>query len=165
MTDRALWDRVERWLAAERVELDDLEMAGSGRARTVRVVVDAEGGVDLDRIAALSEGLSRLLDAEADLAGPYQLEVTSPGLERKLRRPQHYVKSIGREVAVRVRNPDGTATVKGTLTWADGTGFEVEVEGAVHHLSYAEVESAKTVFRWETTPKPGKASKPGKAKR
>ncbi len=66
----------------------------------LRVTVDGHE-VDLDRLAEVSRGLSRLLDDETDLQDAYQLEVTSPGLERKLRRPTHYEKSVGREVVVK----------------------------------------------------------------
>ncbi|MDH4306442.1 MAG: ribosome maturation factor RimP, partial [Acidimicrobiia bacterium] len=92
----AIRELIEPWLAAEDVELDDLELAGSERAQIVRILVDAEGGVDIDRIADLSLGISALLDAETDLPGPYQLEVSSPGLERKLKTPRHFQKSVGR---------------------------------------------------------------------
>ena len=91
-----LWEITHEYLAAERLELDDLELVGRGRGRTLKVTIDGEG-LDLDRIAEVSRGLSRLYDAESDLEGPYQLEVTSPGLERALKRPRHFEKSVGRE--------------------------------------------------------------------
>ena len=95
-----LWDSIETFLAEERVELDDLELSG----RTLRVIVDAEGGIDLDHITDVSRGVSRLLDESEDLVpDSYSLEVTSPGLERRLRRPRHYEKAIGRPVT---RCPD-----------------------------------------------------------
>jgi ribosome maturation factor RimP len=106
--ERRLWDLLEPWLEAEGVELDDLELAGPGAGRLVRVTVDAAGGIDLDRIANLSRGLSRLLE-ESDLVGAaYTLEVSSPGLERPLRRPSQFRKAVGREVVVGPvpRSPD-----------------------------------------------------------
>ena len=98
---KAVWDAVEPYLAAERLELDDLELVGRGSTRTLRVTVDG-ADVDLDRIAEVSKGLSRLLDHTAGAPeGSYQLEVTSPGLERKLTRPRHFQKSLGREAVVK----------------------------------------------------------------
>ncbi len=152
-TTTDLWEAIERYLAAEGLELDDLQMTGAGKGRTLRVVVDAEGGVDVDRLAAVSQDLSRLLDTVGDLAGPYRLEVSSPGLERKLRRPRHYVKSVGREVVVKTT---GAGTLKGILTEAGETGIAVEGEDGVRRVGYEEIESARTVFRWERAPKPGK---------
>ncbi len=158
MTGRTdtLWALIEPWLAAERLELDDLEVVGSGRARTVRVYVDAEDGVDVDRLAELSEGISRLLDAETDIEGPYRLELSSPGLERRLRRPSHYGKSIGREVSVKARQAGSTDVVKGVLASADDHGFTVETEAGDRRIAYDDVVTARTVFRWERGPKPGK---------
>lgn len=151
---QALWRVIEPWLAAEGLELDDLELVGAGRGRTVRVVVDAEGGLDLDRLAEVSEGISRLLDAGSDLAGPYQLEVTSPGLERKLKRLRHWEKSIGREVAVKIEG--GGESVRGMLTAAGPDGFSVDAGEGSRNFRYDQVVSAKTLFRWEAAPKPGK---------
>jgi ribosome maturation factor RimP len=147
---------IEPWLDAEQVELDDLELVGTGKGRTLRVLVDAEGGVDLDRIAELSLGISALLDSETDLDEPYQLEVSSPGLERKLRLPRHYVKSIGREVSIKIRRDGTTHVFKGVLTEADDDGFTVETDDGGQRGGYDEVTSAKTVYRWQAAPKPGK---------
>lgn len=153
-----LWDLIEPWLADEDVELDDLEVAGSGRVQTLKVVVDAEGGVDIDRIAAISEGISRMLDNVTDFEGPYQLEVSSPGLERKLTRPRHFEKSLGREVSVKHRAGDGSAqVVKGTIAGAGADAFVVDTGGDGEQvIAYDAVTSAKTVFRWQGAPKPGK---------
>ncbi len=154
--DKTLHSLIEPWLAAERLELDDLEIVGAGKARTLRIVIDTEESLDLDRIAAVSDGLSRLLDADSDLAGPYQLEVSSPGLERKLRLPRHYMKSIGREVKVKVRQDDQTRTLGGTIESADDHGFSLVSDGSTIRFEYETVVTAKTIFRWEKSPKPGK---------
>jgi ribosome maturation factor RimP len=155
-TQTALWDITENYLIAEHLELDDLEVVGKGKAKTVRVVVDGEG-LDLDRISEVSRGLSRLYDAEYDAQDPYQLEVTSPGLERTLKRPAHFRKSLGREVSVKVRDEAGVVhTQKGQLSAAADESFAVTVDGAEHQYPYSAVISARTVFRWESAPKPGK---------
>ena len=149
-----IWSVVEAYLAAERLELDDLELTGRGRGRVLRVTVDGDD-VGVDRLAELSRGLSRLLDDEPGLQDQYRLEVSSPGLERKLRRPRHYRKSVGREVVVKIARADQKATYRGTLTDADEAGFTVESEQGPVSAPYEDVVSAKTVFRWEKSPKPG----------
>lgn len=149
-----IWSVVEPYLAAEQLELDDLELVGRGRGRVLRVTVDGED-VGVDRLAELSRGLSRLLDDEPGLQDEYRLEVSSPGLERKLRRPSHYGKSVGREVVVKTARADQKATYRGTLTEADEVSFTVESEEGPVTVSYEDVVSAKTVFRWEKAPKPG----------
>lgn len=148
---------IEPWLDAERLELDDLELKGSGPGRTLRVVVDAPEGVDLDRIAEVSNGIGRLLDAEFDFDGPYQLEVTSPGLERALKTPRHFQKSVGREVNMKIRRDDETIVVRGLLAHAgDDRGSVRAEDGTEIDFAYDEIAKARTVFRWQAAPKPGK---------
>ena len=151
-TEQRIWEVVEPYLAAEKLELDDLELVGRGRALTLRVVVDGEGGLDLDLIAQVSRGLSRLLDSISDLEGPYQLEVSSPGLERRLSRPSHYLKSLGREIVAKTN----AGTLRGILTEVGDAGFTIKGEAdQIDSISYDQVMSARTVFRWERAPKPG----------
>ena len=149
---------IDPYLQAEGLELDDLELLGHGGARVLRVVVDRDGGVTSDRLAETSRRLSRLLDADADadLPGPYRLEVTSPGLERRLRTPRHFRKSVNREVVVKIRDADGARTVRGLLCSASEEGCEVSVEGDLRPIPYGVITSARTVFRWQAAPKPGK---------
>jgi len=149
-----IWELVEPYLAAERLELDDLELSGYGRGRVLRVTVDGEG-VDIGRLADLSRGLSRLLDHETDLDGAYQLEVSSPGLERKLRRPAQFAKSRGREVVVKMKEGEAKKTVRGQLADAGESSFTVDADDGRIVVDYGDVISARTVYRWEKTPKPG----------
>jgi ribosome maturation factor RimP len=149
-----IWTVVEPYLAAERLELDDVELVGRGPGQLLRVVVDGEN-VNVDRLADVSRGLSRLLDNETDLDEAYRLEVTSPGLERNLRLPAHYAKSMGREVVVKVERGGDKASLRGTLVEAGGTSFTVETENGRTVVEYRDVVTARTVFRWEKAPKPG----------
>jgi len=149
-----IWTVVEPYLAAERLELDDVELLGRGPGTILRVVVDGEN-VSVDRLADISRGLSRLLDNETALNDAYRLEVTSPGLERNLRLPSHYAKSVGREVVVKVAEGDKKATLRGVLTEAGEANFTVESEDERSVVDYEDVLTAKTVFRWEKAPKPG----------
>jgi ribosome maturation factor RimP len=158
-TEEHIWKVVEPYLAAEKLELDDLELVGRGRALILRVVVDGEGGLDLDRIAEVARGLSRLLDSVPDLEGPYQLEVTSPGLERKLTRPSHFAKSVGREVVAKINaGTSNPRTIRGVLTNAGENDFVIKGEADQYEtIPYDQLLSARTVFRWEKAPKPGQA--------
>lgn len=147
---------IEPWLSAERLELDDVEMVGTGNGRTLRVLVDHPDGVDLDRLAEVSNGISRLLDDVDTLQAAYQLEVSTPGLERKLKRPEHFRKSIGRQVSVKARENGVTRVGKGELTSADDDGFVVSTDEGPLNFGYDVVTSARTVFKWQAQPKPGK---------
>ena len=151
-----LWETLEPYLEAEGVELDDLDVRGRGNGRLVRVTVDAPGGLGVDRIAALSRGVSRLLDEQDPVSGAYTLEVSSPGLERPLRRPSHFEKAVGREVDVKTVEPiDGAQRHRGVLERIDDSALRLVVDGAERAIPMGSVAQAKTVFRWEKSPKPG----------
>ncbi|MDJ0664353.1 MAG: ribosome maturation factor RimP [Acidimicrobiia bacterium] len=152
-----LWAVIEPYVAAEGIELDDLEIVGKAPGVVVRVTLDADGGVGVDRLAEVSRRLSRLLDEEDPINGTYTLEVSSPGLERKLRRPQHFRKSLEREVKVKSRiEVAGARSHRGLLAAVGDDSFVVEVDGDRREIAYGDVVSARTVFTWEKAAKPGK---------
>jgi ribosome maturation factor RimP len=152
-----LWALLESYLAAEGVELDDLEVTGTGAGKTVRITVDAVGGIDIDRIAELSRGIGPMLDEHADLGASYLLEVTTPGLERSLRRPAHFAKSVDREVVVKTEAPvAGAKSHRGVLAKVDENGITVQTAADARRLEFGEISAARTVFRWEAAAKPGK---------
>jgi len=135
------------------LELYDLEHAGG----VLKVTVDREGGVDLDAIAAVTRNVSRELDHADPIPGRYTLEVTSPGLERPLRTPDHFTRAIGAKVNVRtLPGVEGDRRVTGVLTAADTDGFVVQPEGEPERrLRYDDIERARTVFEWVRGEKPG----------
>jgi ribosome maturation factor RimP len=147
------------------LDLYDVEMTGSGRARVLRVLVDREGGIDLEGIADATQSISPLLDAaplEAVVAGPYALEVSSPGLERPLRTAAHFARATGQTVSVKTRAADdhGARRVRGVILRADETGFDLTLDdGTTEHFTYDEVTQARTVFEWASEPKRAKSKK------
>ena len=152
-----IWALVEPYLAAESVELDDVEILGGGKL--LRVTVDADKPLELDHIAALSRGIGRLLEEADPVASSYTLEVSSPGLERKLRRPAQFEKAVGSEVAVKTyARIDDDKHHKGRLITANGDGITVDVEGSERSIAYRDVANARTVFIWEKGEKPGKTA-------
>lgn len=147
-----VWALIEPYVAAIGVELDDLEILHGGQM--IRVTLDTpdenSGPPGVDVIAELSSGIGRILDAEDPIEGSYTLEVSSPGLERKLRRKAHYDKSIGRIVKIKTDTPvDGEKTHTGLLVSVDDDSFVVDVDGSHREITYAEVSVARTVFVWE----------------
>lgn len=149
---------VEPLLAAQDLELVDLEL----KSKLVRVTVDRSGGIDLDTISDVTRLISSLLDAHDPLPSSYALEVSSPGLERPLRTPEHFRRFQGSTVSVKTRpDVEGDRRVEGVLTDVDDTGFTV----AGRRLSFGDVEKARTTFEWGPPPKPGKVgSRPAKKK-
>jgi ribosome maturation factor RimP len=156
-TVERLWAAIEPYVAAEGIELDDLEIVGKAPGVVVRVTLDSIDPVGVDRLAEVSRRLSRLLDEEDPIAGSYTLEVSSPGLERKLRRPRHFEKSVGRDIKVKSRVPvSGEHSHRGVLVMSDDDGFVVDVGGDERRIAYGDVITARTVFEWEKASKPGK---------
>ncbi len=155
-TAERLWALIGPYVAEEGIELDDIEIVGSGGASIVRVIIDDEGPLDVDLIARISRGVSRLLDSEDPISSSYTLEVSSPGLERKLRRPRHYEKSIGREAKLKTRSPiDGERHHRGMIVGAGETEVTLETEQGSRVIPLEEVTSARTVFVWDAKAKPG----------
>jgi ribosome maturation factor RimP len=155
-TDR-LWAVVEPYVSAEGIELDDLEIVGKAPGVVVRVTLDAAEPLGVDQLADISRRLSRLLDDEDPISNSYTLEVSSPGLERKLRRPRHYEKSLGRDIRVKSKIAvDGVHSHRGVLVAATDEDFVIEADGSVRHIAYGDVVSARTIFQWEKAAKPGK---------
>ena len=137
------------------LELVDVEIVGSGRARTLRLTVDRDGGVDLDGLAQANGPVSDALDAVDALSGPYTLELSSPGVERPLRRPSEFRRFVGSTISVKSHDPvAGARRHRGRLVEADDTGIALDVEGEQRRFSYDAIASARTVFEWGPAPKP-----------
>jgi len=148
-------------IASLDLELYDVEITGTGRARVMRVLIDRDGGVDLEAITRATEAIVPILDAssiEDTLAGSYTLEVSSPGLERPLRRPGHFARSVGSTVSIKLRAPDAPARrLRGMLVTAGDDTCEVLLDdGSTEHVTYDDIVQARTVFEWTGQPKSGK---------
>jgi len=125
--------------------------------RILRVAVDREGGVDLETISEVSERISRRLDLEGFSGGPYDLEVTSPGLERLLHTPRQFLRSLGERVRIKTREPrEGSRVHEGALVSADGEAIVLVTGGGELRVPYADLASAKTVPDWDAELRSGK---------
>lgn len=120
---------------------------------TVEVIVERSDGLDLDVIAEVSRLVSDVLDDNEQLAPPgrYELEVSSPGLERRLRRPAHFVRAIGATVSLRtVPGSTGPRRIDGLLAGADDDAVVIEGgEGERRRVEYSAIDRAHTVFDWK----------------
>lgn len=93
--------------------LYDIEFSGSGSGRTLRVYIDKESGIGIDECTKVSRAINERLDAEDVIpGGAYSLEVSSPGLERSLRKKWHFAKVLGEKVDFRLSKPLGTLGVE-----------------------------------------------------
>lgn len=145
------------------LDLYDLEFVSG----VVRVVVDTQSGllgennqpagVDLEKIGLLTRLVSREFDHSDPVAGRYTLEVTSPGLERNLRLPRHFIREVNKVVSVRLTaalDATGERRVQGVLVSADEREILVRKEnGQEVAIEYPMIDRAKTVFEWKATSK------------
>jgi ribosome maturation factor RimP len=133
------------------LELWDVTYRKEGGRMVLRVFVDRAGGVDLETISETAERLSRRLDLEDFGSGRYSLEVSSPGLERPLREPRHFRRSVGEKVKVKTLEPvAGQKVIEGALVSADAEAIVVASAGGELRVPYVNVASARTVFEWGT---------------
>jgi ribosome maturation factor RimP len=133
-------------------DLEELTVSRAGRRHVVRVVVDGDAGTSLDAVAEVSRAVSAALDEaeESDgdiVTGEYQLEVSSPGVDRPLTLPRHWRRNIGRLVKVTVRSAADTGSaapaterqVTGRVLDADGERVALDVDGARAEWAYADL--------------------------
>ncbi len=134
--------------AVERLgyELTDLEIKLEGRQSVIRLFIDKADGVGLEDCETVSRQISALLDVEDPVPGRYVLEVSSPGLDRKLTKVEHFQRFMGEDIRVKLRFPvEGRRNFHGALRAANEENIEVEVDGESHRLSIATIEYARLV--------------------
>jgi ribosome maturation factor RimP len=137
----------------------------------IRVTIHKDGGVSLDQLAEANRAISEHLDAHEPFDGRYTLEVSSPGVERKLRRPDHFTAAIGEIVSVKTAMDVDTMPgrrVEGELIEATNDGIVVapdDGDGTVS-LHYDQIDKARTVFAWGggAKPSPSRGGSPKRAK-
>ncbi|RQW99193.1 ribosome maturation factor RimP [Micromonospora inaquosa] len=136
-------------------DLEDLSVSRAGRRHVVRVMVDTDGGIDLDAVADVSRAVSAALDAAEEtggdiVAGEYQLEVSSPGVDRPLTLPRHWRRNVGRLVKVTVRGaaalpgqrgerPAGDRQLTGRVVATDDEGVHLETDDGRAAWAYAQL--------------------------
>ena len=141
------------------LNLYDLELA----AGTLNVTVIKDGGVDLEALTKANRVISEWLDINDPIPGRFTLDVSSPGLERRLRTPEHFRSTVGEVVTLReLREGQSTRRLEGTVLEADDSSVTLndEEQGRVVVL-LSNVERARTVFKWgaQAKPSPSRATK------
>ncbi len=123
-------------VSAAGFDLEDVAVTTAGRRNVVRVVVDRDGGLDLDAVAEVARVVSAALD-DSDATGetPYTLEVTSPGVDRPLTEPRHWRRAQGRLVKA--------GAVTGRVVDADDDRVRLDVDGDTRDIPYAELGAGK----------------------
>ena len=157
---RALKESLADVVAQQGADLEDVEVTAAGRRTRIRIVVDADEGIDLDAIATISKAISAVLDdparaggsLEAIGSGPYTLEVTSPGVDRPLTLPRHWRRNVSRLVEITLRDtnrdssheeaPPGGSTLVGRITAVTDSEVTVDVDGQSQDIALAAIAHA-----------------------
>ena len=143
-------DELEKLLepAIERLgyELTDIEVRLGGQGGLVRLTIDKPDGIDLEDCEKVSHAMSALLDVEDPVPGNYNLEVSSPGLDRKLTKVEHFHRFEGETLKVTMRFPiEGRRRFRGKLLSSNEENIVVEVDGESHSLPLTMIDTARLV--------------------
>lgn len=126
-------------------QLYDIVTTRENDKNIFRVFVTAKGGINLDKCAEISRMISPILDVEEPMGGEYNLEVSSPGIERKLNKKDHFLASVGEKIKVK---DIATEVYKGELLSADEEKITVKTEFGEESIEYSSILSASTYFEW-----------------
>ena len=141
--EQMLLDALEPHADAHGIEIVTVEVVGAKKAPTIRVFIDTPEGVGFDELSAAQSWIDEIVEAIDPFPGAYMLEVSSPGLDRPLRTPRHFMDRIGQEAQVRTATKiDGRATFNGTIADADENGIVMECEAASFAIPYEAIKRA-----------------------
>jgi ribosome maturation factor RimP len=146
-----VWGLAEPVVVAAGLELVDVRYRPEGGRTVVQFLIDRpEGGVTLEELARVSRELGDVLDGHDAVPGRYNLECSSPGINRPLVRPEHFARAIGRRVYVRTRSPlNGRRQFHGVLQAVEGEAAVVsDPDAGVVTVPFGDVERAHTEFEF-----------------
>ena len=131
-------------LTEKSFELVDLEYKSEGKGKIVRVFIDKQGGVNMDDCSVVSRELSILLDVHDIIPGSYNLEVSSPGLTRQLKKPADFGKNIGKKLRLKLLNPIKKQYVLRNVNLVDfvDSTINIEYEGNNYDIPLSSIVKA-----------------------
>lgn len=125
--------------AALNLDVEDIEIRKTGNRQLVRIILDKDGGIAMDEVAAATRAISDALDEVTELAAPFTLEVTSPGVDRPMTLPRHWRRNIGRLVRIELAN---SAPVEGRIIAATDAGVTLQVKQAQREFALTQISRA-----------------------
>src|SRR5262245_39041527 len=127
-----------------------VELLSQGKHSLLRIYIDRDDGVSIEDCERVSKQVSAVLDVEDPITSSYTLEVSSPGLDRLLFKPEHYAQSVGERVDLRLGMPEqGRRRVIGEMTRYAGDELTVDVDGTPFIVQLANVQRARIVPRFD----------------
>ncbi|MCF6186602.1 MAG: ribosome maturation factor RimP [Desulfobulbaceae bacterium] len=153
MSDQAvnIIERVEKFisplLADMGIELVEIQFRREGHGWVLRLFIDRQGGVTLENCTAVSREVSRYLEVEDPIEQAYHLEVSSPGLERPLKKKEDYIRFSGRRARVKMQEKiDDQRVFIGTLKGVEEDDVVLSIEGQLHYFPLAGISRARLIL-------------------
>jgi len=150
-TVERVWQLAAPLAAREGMEIVDIEFRREGgrAGRVLRLYLDKEGGPRMDDLGRVSRALSEVLDAEDAVDGPYTLEVSSPGINRPLTRPEHFARFVGKRIRVRTRDSiNGRRSFLGILGKMIEDTIILKQDGTEFHIPFTMIEKSNYEHDW-----------------
>lgn len=145
-----IWELAAALAATEGMEIIDIEFHPEGRrSRVLRLYLDKPGGTSVDDLSRLSRQLSERLDEDDFIEGAYTLEVSSPGINRPLRRPEHFTQFLGKRIRVRTRELiNGRRSFLGILQEAGADKIKIMQDRVEYEIPLAQIEKSNYEHDW-----------------
>ncbi len=144
--EQSLLESLESRAIAEGIEIITVEVVGSQKAPTIRIYLDAPGGISFDQLASAQVWINEIMDDIDPFPGAYTLEVSSPGIDRPLRTAEHFAQQIGEKVVISCTTPrDGRSKWTGILVASNEEGVCIDVEGTEQSFTLSEIKRAHVV--------------------
>ena len=146
-----VWALVAPLTQAEGFEIVDIELRHEGgrSGRVLRLYLDREGGPTMDDLSRVSREVSELLDVHDVVEGSYTLEVSSPGINRPLKRPEHFARFVGKKVRVRTREViHGRRSFLGQLLEVSDDKISLNQDGQRREIPFALIEKSNYEHDW-----------------
>jgi ribosome maturation factor RimP len=150
-TVQRVWRLAAPLAAREGMEIVDIEFRHEGGrpGRVLRLYLDKEGGPNMDDLGRVSRALSDVLDAEDAVDGRYTLEVSSPGINRPLTRPEHFARFVGKRIRVRTRDSiNGRRSFLGILGKVSGDAIVLNQDGTEFQIPFRMIEKSNYEHDW-----------------
>jgi ribosome maturation factor RimP len=146
-----VWELAAPLAQAEGMEIVDIEFRheGSRGGRVLRLYMDKDGGTNVDDLSRVSRQLGELLDAQDTIDGTYTLEVSSPGINRSLKKPEHFLRFVGKRIRIRTRDLiDGRRSFLGILDEVAGGSVRLTQEGKQYWIPFSMIEKSNYEHDW-----------------
>jgi ribosome maturation factor RimP len=152
---REVWRIAEPILLHEGMEIVDVEFRREVHGTILRLFVDRKGGVNLEDLTSISRRLSDVLDVQSVVRTPYTLEISSPGINRRLRLPDHFCRFVGKRVRIKTSVPlGGRRMFVGTLGMVGKDGVSLALGENAQFIRFEEMAQANYEHEFETVERP-----------